>query len=347
MRFVTRSLLLCVCGAFFSTLVFGGTNGAVARRSLTKIADYNFIKSVAVRSLMNKFGQTLAVGGFVALAAMTPVDGIAADAKKTGEKVDKLLAGGATTTKIGEVEVKNTASAVGLFSGYTNKDDLFVAGIEDILELRRQLLALKVIGSAKSINTRVDGDEKWGGTEDYSIRGNLSQGFNIPGTEYITPNLVIESGFIQLGRNKRLVDATAGVGFSINGKVYGKSFEINPRVGGGILGIGEWDAMSGEFMDVETDSVTYVGMDLKTPFIPLSEFLGIEAGSILDYVPVVPSSYSEYRGYRDISDDNEIVHNIKTVIDISKQFGVELGYNKVGDQEASKYAIGKFKLVLW
>lgn len=345
MRFFTRLVVLCVCGAFFSALAFG--RGGEARFLRTKLDGVNFTKHWAGK-IVNSKAARLVIAFIAAGTLSSSVNVDAADGKKTGAKVEKLFndAGGEAKIELGRgFTLGSATSAVGNLNLYTDKDDLFTAGVTNSTVIKRELLRMSVNGSAKTINTKRAGH--WSGEEDYDLRGLVSQGFRIPGTKHFTPNIAAEGGFNQLGGNKRLVDATAGIGFSANGKIFGKPIELQVRGGAGTLGVGNWNAMMDEFESIDASAVSYVGVGLNTSYTSLSEFLGIDPGSILDYVPVLPSSRTDYRGYRQISGDNDVIHDIKTAIDISKQLGLELGYNKVGDQEPSKYGLVTFKVVVW
>lgn len=329
MTIVKRLVMLFVCGAFFSTLVYAKSNNRFVKNVLQNEQAMQKLSKIAKvpRFLANSktFGTLIGSAAIAGILLATPIAS-EANANKKADAIDKKI----RELKIGEpsaeLQWNHSATASGSFFNSNSKSDSLTVGVGYEGQLRHKYNELDLSASIRSNNTKADGESDWTGSEDYIGRTLYTRGLPI-GSDYLMPIAYAEVGGSRHGNNRQAADFTLGIGLNIAGELFGKDISLRLRVGAGAQGEGIY--RDGDYEEIDLGSTSIFAATLRTKWTSLGDVVGADADSLLHYVPVIFGGVTEYAQYNPIGegDFGDSTRRLKMTADLHKYLSLE--YNRL------------------
>lgn len=341
---VKRLILLFVCGAFFSTLVYAKSNNRFVKNVLQNERAMQKLSEIAKVPRLLANSKTLgALIGSAAIAGVllaTPID-VEASANKKAEAIDKKVREVKVVERATELQWAHSAKAHGSFFNSNSKADSFTAGIGYEGQLHHGYNELDISASFGSNNTKADGESDWEGSEDYLGRLIYTRGIPI-GSEHLMPIVYAEGGGGRYGNNRQAADFTLGVGLGISGELFSKPISLRLRVGAGAQGEGLY--RDGDYEDIELGSTSIFAATLHTKWTSLGDVLAADSSSPLHYVPVIFGGVTEYAQYNPLGegDFGDSTRRLKITADLHKYLSFE--YNRLSSAAEGVDAAQSFAL---
>ena len=329
MTIVKKLVLLFMCGAFFSTLVYAKSNNRFIKNVLQNELAMQKLSKIAKmpRFLANSktFGTLI---GSAAIAGVLLAAPIASEANtnKKADAIDKKV----RALKIGEASAElqwdHSGTAFGSFLNSSSEADTLTAGIGYEGQLRHKYNEFDLSASIKSKRIKIDGESDWDGSEDYIGRALYKRGLPI-GSDYLMPIAYAEIGGGRYGNNRQAADVTLGIGLNIAGELFGKDISLLLRVGTGAQGEGIY--RDGDYDEIDLGSTSIFAATVHTKWTSLGDVVGADADSLLHYVPVIFGGVTEYAQYNPIGegDFGDSTRRLKMTADLHRYLSLE--YNRL------------------